>query len=289
MTTRRQAVVPAGTPQPAAADTMRELFEGRGAAFVTKHQKDVLLAGILRGALGIHVRRADVDTDAYSTFIGAPVELKAQVDTARRKAEAAFVADPETRIAIANEGTFSTLDLRPRTVVNREVVVFIDRDLDLEVVGEDRASTYANAERHLAHSVTSVLSFARSVGFPSQGLVLRSISTAEAAIVADFPTELALGEAASKLLALGEPIMVQTDLRAHKNPLRREAIVRACVDLVRRLLTSCPACRLPGFGPQWPPPESTGERGSFDLLPYSRKLAECPSCRFILAISEHDN
>jgi hypothetical protein len=273
--------------RPESANVLRDLFAGRGAAFVTKHQKDVLLAGILAGALGIKVQRADIDTDTYSTFTGVPVELKAQVDIARRKAEAAFAEAPASRIAIANEGTFTTLDLRPRTVINREVIAFIDRDLDIEVVGEDRAASYANAERHLGTSVASVLTFARSVGFPAQGIVLRSPDAPM--IVRDFSGEASLGRSAAQILALGQPVIVETDLRAHKNPLRREAIVRACVDLVRRLLTECPACRLPGFGPQWPAPESTGGRGSFDLLPYSRTLAECPSCRFIAAISDHHN
>jgi hypothetical protein len=268
---------------------VRELFAGRGAAFATKHQKDVLLAGILDGALGIKVRRADIDTDSYSTFTGVPIELAAQVETARRKAEAAFLVAPSSRIAIASEGTFTTLDITPRTVVNREVLVFLDRDLELEVVGEDRAATYANTERYLGCSIGDALAFARYVGFPAQGIVLRSSHEPDAKLLRDFRNEAALERGIAEILAVRGTVIAETDLRAHKNPLRREAIVRACVDLVRRLLTRCPACRSPGFGPQWTQPESSGGRGSFDLLPYSRKLAECPACGFIQTLSDRDN
>ena len=42
-------------------------------------------------------------------------------------------------------------------------------------------------------------------------------------------------------------VWIETDMRAHRNPTRMRAIKRAMLDLVRNMLSGCPACSRPGF------------------------------------------
>jgi predicted nucleic acid-binding Zn-ribbon protein len=42
-------------------------------------------------------------------------------------------------------------------------------------------------------------------------------------------------------------VFLESDLRAHANPTRMEMIRQAAEDLVKKLLSPCPACGAPGF------------------------------------------
>lgn len=57
----------------------------------------------------------------------------------------------------------------------------------------------------------------------------------------------ALDRAVREAVARCGAAFIETDMRAHFNPTRMQAIERATVDLVRRFRSRCPACAYPGF------------------------------------------
>ena len=52
-------------------------------------------------------------------------------------------------------------------------------------------------------------------------------------------------------MAAGE-VSLETDLRAHRNPLRRQVLAEAGRKLATALLSPCPQCQTPGYVPDKP-------------------------------------
>jgi hypothetical protein len=83
------------------------------------------------------------------------------------------------------------------------------------------------------------------------------------------------------LLKKHQSIVLETDMRAMNNPIRRKVIRQATEDLIQKLLSSCPQCGTLGFAPTEMrlglPCENCG-------LPTTQALAriwECAKCHFI--------
>ena len=67
------------------------------------------------------------------------------------------------------------------------------------------------------------------------------------ALIKDITDHDKLEAAVSGVVADCGAAFVETDMRAHRNPIRMSAIERAAKDLVRRFLSRCPECGYPGF------------------------------------------
>lgn len=223
------------------------LYAGRRVALLTQHGKQALLAPVLDAALGCRVQHVSgYDTDRLGTFTRDVPRDGTQLEAARRKARIGMELSG-LPIGLASEGSFgvdSTFGVLPWNV---ELLVWIDDELGIEVVGQAQAvarhATRRVREREEAHD------FARQCGFPAHGLVVRPSSAGDprhrkditdlAALDAAF--DWAKGEAADGFVAL------EVDVRAHRNPTRQAVIARAAGDLAARLASQCPACDAPGF------------------------------------------
>jgi hypothetical protein len=214
-------------------------YEGARIALLTRHGKERALGPPLEGRLGAVLAVVDdFDTDALGTF--------SQLEAARRKARIALERS-DAPLGLGSEGAFfpGPFGLVPW---NLEVLAFVDRVRDIEVVG--RAQGPGLHVHGPASSREELAGIAGRAGFPGHGLVIRPDGPDDPRIrkgIADPDTLHAAFEAARRESASGT-VFVENDLRAHFHPTRMAMIGRAGLDLAERLAAACPGCGCPGFG-----------------------------------------
>jgi hypothetical protein len=222
-------------------------YAGAAFALLTKHGKERAIGERFQEAMGAGVVLVDsFDTDSLGTFTREVARAGSQLDAARRKAELAIELSGLPR-GLGSEGSFSPgpLGFVP---TNLEVVLMLDRELGVEIAG------VAVSAGHQASGIFDrwerLEEFARSMEFPSHGLVLRPEGSEDARIFKDCGDFESLREVFGKCAAMAGKglVFVESDLRAHRNPTRMETIGEACADLLRRMACDCPRCGLPGFG-----------------------------------------
>jgi hypothetical protein len=229
---------------------MTDLFANRVAVLATMHRKEQAIAPLLETQLGLTVTVPDrFDTDGFGTFTGEVKRPADQLATARLKAEAALDQARAT-LAIASEGSFGPHPHIPFVPCNRELVVLIDRQHDLEIVGEC-LSTETNYRQQQIRTLQEAEAFAAAVDFPSHGLILRANGTV---LAKGITTEATLSELVETALRQAATVQIETDMRALYNPTRMAVIAQATEDLLRAIAQTCPSCDCPGFREvkRWP-------------------------------------
>ncbi len=223
-------------------------YAGRRIALLTQHGKEAVIAPVLDGALGCRVERvAGFDTDTLGTFTRDIPRAGAQLEAARRKARIGMQLS-DLPLGLASEGAFGPDPMTGLLPWNLELLVFIDDERGIEVVGRaQQATRYAHL---LADDWEAAVRFAREAGFPGHQLVLRPQDGADPRIekgIADWDAlEGAFHRA--KALATNGRVFLEHDVRAHAHPTRQDVIRAAAVDLAARLASACPACATPGYG-----------------------------------------
>ena len=229
---------------------LRWLSDDR-AGLVTMHGKEAVIGPVLGEGAGISLFRvAGVDTDAFGTFTREVERPGSALDAARAKVRAGFAASPETRIMVASEGSFGPHPAIPHLPLGDELVLLVDRETGFELTGRHEGPE-TNFAHRLALDVETALDFARQCGFPGHGVIVLGVRGEAPApdLFCDktLEDEKALASAAARAIALTGAAFLETDMRAHRNPTRQDAIRRAAQDLVRRLESPCPDCTRPGF------------------------------------------
>ncbi|WP_298190376.1 DUF6671 family protein [Novosphingobium sp.] len=226
-------------------------WNGALAVLATMHGKERAIAPLAVRFLGLDLRVAEgLDTDLFGTFSREIERTGAPRDAARAKIAAAFRLMPDARVAIASEGSFGPHPLLPFAALGRELVLLIDREAGLELLGQ-----YAGMDTNFAHAVVTDpaagLAFAAKAGFPAHGVIVMGVldgrPAPQLALFKTAQTEAELAAVIARTIALTGAAHVETDMRAHRNPKRMRAIRRAMIDLVRRSRSRCPACTRPGF------------------------------------------
>ncbi len=216
------------------------------------------MAPLLGQALGLRVERASgLDTDLFGTFSRETPRTGTPLDAARAKVTAAFACAPHARVGLASEGSFGPHPAIPFLPLGVELVLLSDRETGFELTGHD-ATPDTNFSHALVTDVDGASAFAQRCGFPAHGLiVIGSVDGRPApdiALVKDVLDRGTLEAAVRKVLAESGAAVVETDMRAHRNPTRLRATERATADLVRRYQSRCPACRHRGFDvTEWVP------------------------------------
>jgi hypothetical protein len=229
---------------------MTDLFVNRVAVLATMHRKEQAIAPLLEARLGLTVTvPPGFDTDGFGTFTGEIKRPADQLATARLKAEAALERTGET-LALASEGSFGPHPYIPFVPCNRELVVLIDRQHGLEIVGEC-LSTETNYRQQRVTSVQEAQTFAAAVDFPRHGLLVRADNTV---IAKGLTTEETLATAVAMALRQATTVKVEADMRALYNPTRMGVIAQATAHLLEMMAQTCPACGCPGFREvkRWP-------------------------------------
>lgn len=232
----------AGSPPP---------WKDERAVLATMHGKERAIAPLAARFLGLDLAVAEgLDTDRFGTFSREIERAGSPRDAARAKIAAAFKRMQDARIGIASEGSFGPHPQVHFAVLNRELVLLIDRETGLELVGH-----HATMDTNFAHAVVTDaaagLAFAAKAGFPASGvIVMGALDGKPAPHLALFKAvdiEAELAAVLGRTIALTGAAHIETDMRAHRNPRRMRAVRRAMIDLVRRSRSRCPACGRPGF------------------------------------------
>jgi predicted Zn-ribbon and HTH transcriptional regulator len=229
---------------------IKQLFDNRVAVLATMHHKEKVIAPILEENLGINVIVPEnFNSDIFGTFTREIKRPDTQIVTAKLKAQKALAITGET-MAIASEGSFAPHPSFPYIYTNREIIVFLDQELDLEIIGEV-FSTETNFNHQVINSLSAAEEFANKSGFPEHGLVVwcDKNDQDEIEIIKGINTNQNLGEAVKFGLdnSPNGKLNIETDMRALYNPTRMKNIALATQDLVQKINSQCPQCSTLGF------------------------------------------
>jgi hypothetical protein len=226
----------------------KDFFKGRTAVIANKHKKERVIAPLLEEHLGLKIIVPEkIDTDQFGTFTRDVPRNGTQRETARAKALEGIRLTGAS-IGIASEGAFGPYPAFPFVPANIELVVLIDTKHDLEIVGES-ISPETNFDHAYISSLEEAKAFAKRIGFPSHGLVIRAHPDSSVGMVKGVSTMELLENEVEKYLKLPsqKTAFLETDMRAHFNPTRMENIRLATEDFVKNSLQSCLKCGAPGF------------------------------------------
>jgi len=224
-----------------------EIFKNRKIIIATKHQKEQVIAPILEKELGVSCfTDENFDTDALGTFTGEIKRTLDPVSTAREKCLLAMKAN-NCDLGIASEGSFGPHPTLFFVNADDEFLIFIDTKNNLEVIVRE-LSTTTNFNGKPIESETELLLFAKDVGFPLHGLILRKSKNDTTDIVKGITNMEVLKKSFEKLYSKYNSVYAETDMRAMHNPTRMNVIEQATQKLVQKIQSTCPECHVPGFG-----------------------------------------
>ena len=224
-------------------------YADRTVALLTRHGKERVIGPSLEAGLGALLRLDDgYDTDSLGTFTRDVPRPLGQRETATRKALIA-IERSGLPLGLGSEGVFGPDPYTGFLPWNLEMVVMVDRERDIVVVGTAQGpATFAHLE---SDDWGEVAGFATERGFPAQQLVVRPEGQDDPRIRKGIDSWSALAAAfdAAQRESRDGQVFVETDGRAFANPERMTRIGEAAADLVARLCSRCPACGTPGFAP----------------------------------------
>lgn len=223
-----------------------KLFENRKLVIATKHQKESVFKPLLEKSLGVSCIVPDnFDTDQWGTFSGEIDRKDDVLQTLRKKCFHAM-AEYQCDLAVASEGSFGPHPTVFFAHADDEVVMFLDKKNDLEIVTRE-LSTETNFNGQYVSNKNELREFAHKIGFPQHGLILKSAERDFSKVVKGIIDERTLLDAFGKMKDECEKVYVETDMRALFNPTRMKVIQKAAEKLVQTILTECPTCQTPGF------------------------------------------
>ncbi|MFY9343195.1 MAG: DUF6671 family protein [Planctomycetota bacterium] len=237
------------SPGPGAGhgSAVRGAYLGRSVAFLTRHGKERVVAPTLEAALGCKVAHVTgYDTDLLGTFTRDMPRAGNQIEAARKKARIGMELSG-LPLGLASEGSFGPDPMVGMLPWNVEVLVFIDEEAGLDLVG--LAQGKANHVHSLTGDWAQARAFAGQAEFPAHHLVVRPEGENDPRIRKGIAAwgEFEEAFASARAQSASGRVFLESDLRAHANPTRMEMIRLAAEDLAKRLLSPCPACGAPGF------------------------------------------
>lgn len=216
-------------------------------ALLTRHGKERVIAPVLEPALGYRVELVEgFDTDQLGTFSRDIPRDGTQLEAARKKARIGMELSG-LPLGLASEGSFGPDPMVGMFPWNLEVLIFIDNEQGLEIVG--LAQGKANHAHLLTGEWAAAEAFARQTLFPTHHLVVRPEGENDLRIRKGIASwaDLEAAFAWAQTQSADRLVFLETDPRAHANPTRMEMIRLAAEDLVKKLLSPCPDCGAPGF------------------------------------------
>jgi len=254
------------------------MYRNAQVALLTRHGKQRVIAPVLESSLSCRVKHVDAfDTDSLGTFTRDIPRLDTQIEAARKKARIGMELSG-LPMGLASEGSFGPDPFIGLLPWNVELIVFLDAQRDLEIVGT--AQGKASFAHLLSDQWKDVEAFARQMEFPEQQLVVRPETENNLHLRKGIASWQELETAFA--WALGQSangqVFVETDGRAHANPTRMATIELAAKNLANKLLSLCPACNTPGY---WIVDHVTGlpcEMCGEPTREISAEILQCQKC-----------
>lgn len=209
----------------------------------SKHHKDQLLNSIFEPLGSKLLNNEGFDTDNFGTFSGSIPRREGPKATVKEKCLAGM-GFAGKRQGLASEGSFGPHPTIPLLHINEEWLIYIDLDRNLEIFGRSTTLEVCHAQLHYKDA-KMLPKFLSNCSFGKQGMVLRDLASGQmiANGIQDQSTLVALMQQYSQW-------QIETDLRAHMNPLRQKNITAAGRDLIVRMQSRCPNCAYPDFSVQ---------------------------------------
>lgn len=223
------------------------MFAGRKLIIATKHQKEKVITPILESELGVKcIVTENFDTDVLGTFSREVERKDDPITTAISKCLIAMRLN-DCDLGIANEGSFGPHPALFFIYADDEIVVFIDKKNDLEIIARE-VSTETNFNSEEIKTGRQLFDFAEKAKFPSHALILRKSKDDNTEIIKGITDPEQLKKYFNEFLKKYGIAYVETDMRAMYNPTRMSVIGRAVQKLVDKINSHCPHCNTPGFG-----------------------------------------
>ncbi len=222
------------------------LFENRKLVIATKHEKEKVIAPLLEKDLGVSCFiNKDLDTDIFGTFSGEIERELDPISTVRKKCLYAMeVSDCD--LGVASEGSFGAHPSLFFARANEEFLILIDKKNDLEILSKE-LSTATNFEAKEVNTEEELIEFAKSVKFPTHGLILRRSKQDTTQMIKGITNLGILKRSFNKLMEKSNSVYAETDMRAMYNPTRMSLIEKATRKLIDKVNSPCPGCNTPGF------------------------------------------
>lgn len=226
--------------------SLSDYFSGKQAVLATMHGKEQVIGPLLE-KIGLKVEVSNrINTDLFGTFSGEIDRPASQLETLRIKAEKCLENHPEHSLALASEGAFNSHPASPFTVIHTELVILKDRQSGLEVIGSHVTMDF-DMRSKVMRRLEELDEFLNQVSFPEYGVILKTRHEGKWQVAKDFQTRDEVWQAFVKLHTMTGELIVESDLRAHRNPRRMKIIGEATLDLITKLESRCAECDFPGF------------------------------------------
>lgn len=221
------------------------MFEKRIVGIVTKHEKELLIGPILEHELGCSFELIkDIDTDKLGTFNGEIIRDLSPIETIQKKCSLGH--EKGFDLVLASEGSFGFHPAFPFSTVNEELILLSDKTNEVQFI-DRHITSETNSLQEKVTSQVDLENAVKKIGFPSHGIILELKKQNSSTFIKDINSKVQLEENVKTSLESGFECIVHSDMRAHKNPTRRNAIQKATLNLIHQLKSTCPNCNFPGF------------------------------------------
>jgi ribosomal protein L37E len=264
----------------------KNIFAGRKAMLVSMHKKEKAIAPALKKAFQIELLLAkNVNTDSFGTFSGEIERIHTHLEAARNKIKAARKLNPQMDLFIASEGSFFPHPDMPQITLENELIVLYDAKNSLEITASGNyIITQVFSEK--AATLEEIIKIAENNNFPKYGIILKcDLQKNQPAVIKNITSLQTLKKEALRLLQNNNEIIVESDLRAHKNPQRMKNIAKTAQILVQNMQSFCPACGTPGFSIVKNIPGLPCAQCGFPTRQIRSNLKKCNVCNYELEIN----
>ncbi len=229
---------------------MTDVYKNTKAVLTTKHGKELLITKPFRLGLGIEVITPDgVDTDMLGTFAGEIPRVGSMQEIIIKKARIGMELSG-LPFGIASEGSYGPHPYIPFISSDLEMLVFIDDKLGFVLIEQ-----LLTAKTNFAHAEVKEneypIEFLQCISFPQNGIIVKPKTAKKIDMLyKGIRNDIELRNAIKNCTKASDDGIahLETDMRAHMNNLRRQAIRKLCFKLIRRLRQHCPICKTPGWG-----------------------------------------
>jgi len=222
------------------------MFNGRTLVIATMHKKELVIEPILETELGVKcVLPENFNSDQWGTFSGEIERVLDPVSTARQKCLKAMELSG-CDLGIASEGSFGPHPSLFFIQSDDEFLILIDLKNNIEIISRELSTeTNFNAKKILTEK--ELLDFAAMVNFPTHGLILKGLNDTTNNVHKGIVDQNQLIQSFNDLKKQNSLVQVETDMRAMYNPTRMSVIKTLAKKLVKKIQSTCPNCKMPGF------------------------------------------
>ena len=228
---------------------IKSSYTGEKIVLTTLHKKEQIISPVFQKMLDAEVVLCKVNTDLLGTFSGEIERKNSAIDCAKKKCLWG-IEQSGLAYGLASEGSFGPHPSIPFFPSNQEIICFYDKSNDFFVT-ETHLTTETNYQITSTDSWEETGQFAKNALFSKHSLIIRpNIWEDKSIIFKGINTFKTLQKAFEICQASSSDkhVRIETDMRAHMNPLRQKAIKIATEKLAHRLQQFCPACQTPGWG-----------------------------------------